>query len=105
MPKTPDIQTGSAQVLRALRMVELLATEPMRGLTNKDLATAMRCPPSYVTRTADSLIEAGWAVKDETSGRFRIGRSAARVGITTLSALDKHEQQLAEVRRNFTVSQ
>ncbi|WP_219211901.1 helix-turn-helix domain-containing protein [Variovorax boronicumulans] len=100
-----DESKGSAMVLRALRMVELLASEPLRGLTNKDLAAAMRCPPSYVTRTAAALIECGWAVKDESSGRFRIGRSAARVGITTLSALDKHEQQLAEVRRNFTISQ
>lgn len=99
-----DDSKGSAQVLRALRMVECLASDPLRGLTNKDLAAALRCPPSYVTRTAESLIEAGWAIKDESTGRFRIARAAARVGIATLSALDQHEKQLAEVRRNFTVS-
>lgn len=94
----------SDQVLRALQMVECLAAEPLRGLTNKDIAAALRVPPSYVTRTAASLIEAGWAIKDESTGRFRIGRTAARVGIKTLSALDQAEKQLAEVRRNFTIS-
>lgn len=95
---------GSEQVIRALRMVTCLAAEPLRGLTNKDLADALRVPPSYITRTAESLIEAGWAVKDESTGRFRIAREAARVGIKTMAALDQHEKQLAEVRRNFTIT-
>lgn len=99
-----DDNKGSAQVLRALRMVTCLAAEPLRGLTNKDLADSLRVPPSYITRTAESLIEAGWAVKDETTGRFRIAREAARVGIKTMAALDQHEKQLAEVRRNFTIT-
>ncbi|MBB1601560.1 helix-turn-helix domain-containing protein [Variovorax sp. UMC13] len=99
-----DDTKGSAQVMRALRMVTLLAAEPLRGLSNKDLATALSCPASYVTRTAESLIELGWAVKDETTGRFRIAREAARIGIRTMAALDQHERQLSEVRRNFTIS-
>jgi len=97
-------EKASAQVLRALEMVEALAADPLRGLTNKDLAAALRCPPSYVTRTADSLIAKGWAVKDENTGRFRIARQAARVGIKVMSALDQAERQLAETRRNFTLA-
>jgi len=103
MSSTDDTK-GSAQVRRALRMVLCLSAEPLRGLTNKDLAAALCCPPSYVTRTAESLIEEGWAVKDEATGRFRITRTAARVGIATMSAFDQAQKQLDETRRNFTVS-
>ena len=104
LPVMSTTDKTSAQVVRALEMVEALAAEPLRGMTNKDLAAALRCPPSYVTRTADSLIAKGWAVKDDATGRFRIGRQAARVGIKVMSALEKAEHQLAETRRNFTLS-
>lgn len=102
-----DTKAGapSAQVLRALNMLERLAGELPRGLTNKDLAEALRCPPSYVTRTADVLVEKGWVEKDEATGRFRLTTRFSRLGVHVMTAFDRAEQDLAQIRRNYTLPQ
>ena len=53
-----DTKTG-AQVDRALDMLECLAGRVLDGMSNKDLAAALRCPPPYVTRTAEQLVRKG----------------------------------------------
>ncbi len=50
-----DEKTG-AQVIRALDMLEILSGRVVLGMSNKDLAAAMRCPAPSVTRTAAVLI-------------------------------------------------
>lgn len=100
MPAT----SASTQVMRALDMLDALAGELPRGLTNKDLAERLRCPPSYVTRTAETLIEKGWVEKDEASGRFRVTSRFSRLAVRVMASFDRAEAELAQVRRNYTLT-
>jgi len=93
----------SAQVLRALAMLEHLAGEMPRGLSNKDLAAALRVPPSYVTRTAETLIEKGWVEKDSATGRFRITGQFSRLTFRVLAGFERAEGGLADLKRNYSI--
>ena len=95
---------ASAQVLRALEMLEILAGEMPRGLSNKDIAATLRCPPSYITRTADTLIQKGWIEKDDATGRFRITGQFSRLTFRVLAGFERAEQQLADTKRNYTLN-
>jgi len=99
-----DQSKASAQVLRALAMLEVLAAEPLRGLSNADLATHLRCPAPYVTRTAATLIEKGWVRKDEATGRFHITTHFSRCAMRVLAAFDRAEADLASLKRNYTLT-
>jgi DNA-binding IclR family transcriptional regulator len=90
----------SAQVLRALAMLETLAGELPNGLANKELAAAMDVPASYVTRTADVLIAKGWVERTE-AGRFRITSRFAQISVRSLRAFERAEQQLGDMKRNY----
>lgn len=103
MSAAPDRASGG-QVERALDMLEALAGEALRGLSNKELAEQLRCPPSYVTRTAEALIAKGWVEKDEASGRFRITSRFGRLTARVMGAFDRAEAQLAQTRRNYTLT-
>ena len=99
-----DDTKASAQVLRALDMLEILAGEMPRGLSNKDLAAALRCPPPYITRTADTLIQKGWIEKDEATQRLRITGHFSRLTFRVLAGFERAEQQLADTKRNYTLN-
>lgn len=92
---------ASAQVLRALDMLELLADALPGGLRNKDLAEALNCPPSYVNRTADSLMAKGWVEKTE-DGQLRCKARFGALTFRVMAAFDRAEQQMADMRQNYT---
>ncbi len=96
----PDT-AASAQVLRALDMLELLADALPGGLRNKDLAEALKCPPSYVNRTADSLMAKGWVEKTE-DGQLRCKARFGALTFRVMAAFDRAEQQMADMRQNYT---
>ena len=98
-----DDTKTSAQVLRALDMLETLSGELPRGLSNKDLAAVLRCPPPYVTRTADTLIQKGWIEKDEATGRFRITSNFSRLTFRVLAGFERAERSLQDTKRNYTL--
>lgn len=98
-----DTKTG-AQVDRALDMLECLAGRVLDGMSNKDLAAALRCPPPYVTRTADQLIRKGWVERDEATGRFRITPRFSRLTFRVLADFERAEQALKATQRNYTLS-
>ena len=54
MSAPTDDKAPGAAVLRACAMVELLAGHLPDGLPNKDIAAALGCTPSTVTRTANT---------------------------------------------------
>lgn len=97
-----DTKTG-APVLRTLDMLEALSGHVIQGLTNKDLAEALRCPPPYVTRTADVLIGKGWVEKDEATGRFRITTCFSRLAFRVLADFDRAKTELDTLQRNYTL--
>lgn len=96
----PD-SAASAQVLRALDMLELLCGALPAGLRNKDLSEALQCPPSYVNRTADSLIAKGWAEKTE-DGYLRATVRFGQLSFRVMASFAAAEQKLADLRRNYT---
>lgn len=99
---TPADKATSAQVLRALSMLEVLSGELPAGMSNKDIAAALACPPSYVTRTAETLIEKGW-VERTPEGRFRITTRFSRLTFRVLQSFEKASSQLDDMKRNYTL--
>ena len=95
-------KAGSDQVLRALAMLELLCGELPAGMTNKDIAAALNVPPSYVTRTAETLIVKGW-VERTPEGRFRVTTRFSRLSFRVLQAFEKASTRLDDMRRNYTL--
>lgn len=102
MSTNPTDKATSAQVLRALAMLEVLCGELPNGMSNKDIAAALACPPSYVTRTAETLIEKGW-VERTPEGRFRVTTRFSRLAFRVLAAFERSEGQLADMKRNYTL--
>lgn len=98
-----EAKTG-AQVIRALDMLEILAGRVVDGMSNKDLAAAMRCQPSYVTRTAAILIGKGWVEKDPATERFRITTRFARLSLRVMADLNRAKNELDQLERNYTLS-
>ncbi len=92
-------KTG-AQVLRVLSMLELLSGELPLGMSNKDIATALSVPASYVTRDAELLMDKGW-VEKTPEGRFRITTRFSQLSVRSLRAFEKCAQQLEDMRRNY----
>ncbi|MFT4190869.1 MAG: hypothetical protein QM617_05000 [Comamonas sp.] len=98
---TPDTKNTGAPVLRALQMAECLAGYAATGATNKELAEQLKCPPPYVTRTADVLIAAGWARKSE-DGRFYPTAHFTRLTFRVLADFDRLENQTQDRKRAMT---
>jgi DNA-binding IclR family transcriptional regulator len=48
------------------------------------------------------LIQKGWARKDDSTGHFHPTARMAQVFGRVLADLDRAEQHLSEIRRNFT---
>lgn len=104
MSQVDDTKTAGLPVLRALDMLECLAGRVVDGLSNKDMATAMRCPAPTVTRTAALLISKGWVEKDEATERFRITTRFSRLTFRVMADFDRAQQALDAVKRNYTLS-
>lgn len=102
-PRVDDAKTGAA-TLRALDMLELLVGRVMDGMSNKDLAAAMRCPPPAVTRTAAILITKGWVEKDPATERFRLTPRFSRLTFRSMAEFDRAKSDLDQMQRNYTLS-
>ena len=98
-----DEKTG-AQVIRALDMLEILSGRVVLGMSNKDLAAAMRCPAPAVTRTAAVLIAKGWVEKDPVTERFRITTRIGRISFHAAADFDRARSELDQLQRNYTLS-
>ena len=85
-------------------MLECLAGRVLDGMSNKDLAEALNCPPPYVSRTAEQLIRKGWVERDEATGRFRITTRFSRLTFRVLADFDRAKQALEAAQRNYTLS-
>ncbi len=99
-----DDSKHGAQVVRALDMLECLAGRVVDGMSNKDLAAAMRCPPPYVTRTAAVLMGKGWVEKDPATDRFRITTRFSRLTFRVMADFDRAKADLESVQRNYTLT-
>ena len=81
-------------------LVEALANDPIRGFSNKDLATALNVQPSSITRAMAELAEIGWAEKDPQTGRFRVTARLSRISARVAVAFAQAEQALKTLQDN-----
>ena len=58
---------------RALQIIEKLSACP-RGLNRNEIATATGCSQNMGYRIMMTLVDAGWAYRDEASGVYRLSR-------------------------------
>lgn len=89
-------------VEKALDVIDALAGCAVQGASNGALAKGLGLSPSTVTVTMKTLIDKGWARKDETTGLFHPTARMGQVFGRVLADIDKAEQKLAEIKHNFT---
>lgn len=92
----------SEQVTRTLNMLELLCGELPDGMRNKDIAAALGCEPSYVTRCFDFLEAKGWAEKT-ASGQMRVTSRFSQLSFRVLASFERATTQLKDKQRNYTL--
>lgn len=96
-------KNDGALTLRCLAALEQLSGHVVAGMANKDLAVALGCSPTNVTRATDLLRDKGWVEKDEGSGRFRVTPRFARLSFSVTADLERSQAALTEQKRNYTL--
>lgn len=86
---------------RILGLVVTLAGHEIEGLAPGDIAKVNRCSPSQVTRDLANLKHFGWAEQLPATGRWRLGPDIVRVATRHMTALDRAERRLAEIKSRF----
>ena len=76
---------------RALQIVEKLSLFP-RGLNRNEIAAETGCSQNMVYRIMMTLVDAGWAYRDETTGAYRLSRR-----LLDLAVAGSDEYSLASV--------
>jgi DNA-binding IclR family transcriptional regulator len=91
-----------ASATKVLDIVEALSGYAASGVSHTSLAKGTGFDAAFVTRTTQTLIDKGWARKDETNGLFyptpRMGQIFGRV----LASFDQAERSLSDMRRSFS---
>lgn len=97
--KHADDRNSSAKMLD---LVEAISGCAVNGASNSALAKGLGLTPPTVTVLAKTLIERGWARKDEATGLFHPTPRMARVFGRVLADFDKAERELADRKLSFT---
>lgn len=96
----PTAATTSA--LKVLDVLEALSGYAVNGVSNKALAELCRTDAAAITRAVSTLIEKGWARKEEATGHFHPTAQFTRLAFTVLADFQKAEQRLADGKTHFT---
>lgn len=99
MSKAEDERNSAAKVLD---LVEALSGCVVNGASNGALAKGLELSPSTVTVLMKTVIGKGWARKDETTGHFHPTPAMGRVYGRVLADINKSEQQIYDLKHNFT---
>lgn len=94
-----DDRNSAAKVLD---LVEALSGCVVSGASNGTLSKGLGLSPSTVTVLMRTVIEKGWARKDEATGMFHPTPSMGRVFGRVLADISREEQRLADLKHNFT---
>ena len=86
---------------RILRLIVTLAGHEIEGLAPGDIAKHQVCNPSQVTRDLANLKRFGWAEQLPATGRWRLGPDIVRIATRHMTALDRAERRLQEIRSRF----
>lgn len=89
---------------RLLKLILTLAGHEVEGLAPGQIATAAECAPSAVTRDLANLKHAGFAEQIQTTGRWRLGPQVTQLGLRYMTAMDRAERKLTDVRSRFSAA-
>lgn len=88
---------------RILQLIRALAGREQEGLAPTQIAGLLDCSPSQVTRDLANLKHAGFAEQIPTTGRWRLGPAPVQIGIAHMTALDRAQRRLDELKQRFTL--
>jgi DNA-binding IclR family transcriptional regulator len=91
----------NASQLRLLTVIEALSGNEVFGARLRDLARAVGVIDSTALRDLETLAAAGWAQK-LPDNRWRLAAKPIQLLINFQSGLARAEEQVGEVRRNYT---
>lgn len=94
----------SEQQQRLLKLVLTLAGNEIEGLAPGEIAKLVDCHASQVTRDLANLKHAGWAEQITTTGRWRLGPMPVQMAMRHMTALDRAESRLNEIKHRFSRS-
>jgi len=98
--KTTNYISPSQQ--RILRLITVLSGNEFNGLAPSEIAKAMKCGASMVTRDLDNLREAGFAEQIQETNRWRLGPKLVQISVSFTNALNRAESRLREVSQRYT---
>lgn len=96
MEKAP---TNTSQV-RILKIITALKGHTLTGLSNAEIADAIKDSKVNVSRTLDVMITEGFAVKHE-SGRFSLSQKVASIAMLTMMELDQAQSKIDEMKQRM----
>lgn len=97
-----DYTNASQQ--RILGAIKALAGHEITGVAPAVLARELGCTAACITRDMDNLRTAGLAEQVPETGRWRLGPSVVQIALAHMSALDRAERRLDEVRGRYSRS-
>lgn len=100
MAKTEKDDRKSVE--KMLDILDALSGCAVNGVSNGALAKGLNLTPSTVCVQMGTLIDKGWARKDEATGHFHPTAKMGQVFGRVLADIDKAEQKIAEIKHNFT---
>lgn len=87
---------------RILQVVQALAGHEMTGIAPAALARELGCSAACVTRDMDNLRSAGMAELVPETGRWRLGPAVVQIALKHMTAIDRAEKRLDEVRSRYS---
>lgn len=99
MSSSPYTHDGQQRILR---LINVLAGHEVTGITPTEIARQTQTTPSTVTRDLANLQEAGFAEPVPETGRWRLSPQIVQIAIRHMTALDRAQSRLDEVRNRFS---
>lgn len=103
---TPEGDKGyiKEQQQRLMQLLLALSGNEIEGLAPGDIAKLNGCHPSHVTRDLANARHFGWAEQIPATGRWRLGPQIVQIAMRHMTALDRAERRLAEIKNRFSRS-
>ena len=89
---------------RILTTLQILAGHEITGIAPSDIARQLECTASNTTRDLANLRLAGLAEQVPETGRWRLGPSVVQIALKHMTALERAQARLDEVRQRFSRS-
>lgn len=99
---TEKHQYDNAAQQRALRLVSLLAGHELHGIAPNQLAESLGVSAGTITRDLHNLRAAGAAEQIQETGRYRLAPKMVQIAVAHMTAMDRAERQLGEIKQRFT---